>query len=448
MAIRRALLTMTIATLALAAGPAEASVHTYTMRHGPVLMGGFNVKYPRGDVPVPPVDGSIVRMHARLVDARGRRVTIRDVMLHHIVFHRVRRSNLRGQCTNRRAEPFYGTGEENQSLRLPRGYGYRTRASDRWEMRAMLMSHSRRLRNVYIQYRVTVDTSPKLTPVRAFWVRANGCSKGIGYGVAGGGGPGAIDTRRFDWKIPVGGRIVAAGGHLHGGAKDMWVSQPRCRNRRLLDTAPAYAMPRHLVYRAQPILHEPGPIDTRWFSSRLGIPVRKGETLRLNAAYSAETPHAVMSVVHLYVAPPRAAPRRCARLPGDRREIRKPGRFRREPPTVKVPLNGLSPAGRTFTIVDPPWRVRPLASGSIVDVDSRGYRPRHAELPVGGWLTWRVKGRTEHNVRFANGPHLIMTVSLRNGETARRRFPVPGRYELFCSLHPVTMHQIVEVRQP
>jgi hypothetical protein len=367
-------------------------------------------------------------------------------MLHHIVFHRRRQSDVRGACTNRSAEPFYGTGEENQSLILPRGYGYRTRSTDRWRMASMLMSHSQRIMDVYIQYRVTIDDSPGLTPVRAFWVRANGCSSGIGYGVAGGGAPGAVDRRSFDWKLPVAGRIVAAGGHLHGGAKDMWLSQPSCNGRRLLDTAPAFARPEHLVYRARPLLHEPGPIDTRWFSSRRGIPVRKGDRLRLSATYDAEKPHTVMSIMHIYVAPPRAKPRRCAPLPGDRRELRKPGGFRRQPPQVAVPLNEIDEDGRVRTINDPPWPLRPLASGSIVDIGANGYRPRHVELPAGGWLTWRVKGSTPHNVRFANGPHLINTFTLENGQKASRRFPVPGHYELFCSLHPVTMHQIVEVR--
>ena len=444
----RTLLATTLAAVAfvLAAAPAQAEQRTYTLRYGPITMGGFDVKYPRGAVPVPPANGSIVRMHARLVDARGRRVTIRDVMLHHIVFHRRRHSDVRGPCTNQRAEPFYGTGEENQSLNLPRGYGYRTRSTDHWRMASMLMSHSLRTLDVYIQYRVTIDDSPGLVPVRAFWVRANSCSHGIGYGVAGGGPPGAVDRQSFRWRVPVNGRIVAAGGHLHGGAKDMWLSQPRCRDRRLLDTAPAFARPQHLVYRARPLLHEPGPIDTRWFSSRRGIPIRKGDTLRLSATYDAEQPHTVMSIMHIYVAPARGAPKPCGALPGDRRELRKPGRFRRLPPRVTVPLTGIDRNGHVRPITDPPWPLRTLASGSIVDIGADGYRPRHVELGAGGWLTWRVRGSTAHNVRFANGPRLIHTFTLENGQTASRQFSAPGHYELFCSLHPVTMHQIVEVR--
>src|SRR4051794_14840091 len=100
MAVRRIAL-LALATTLLLAAPAQARLRTFHMRYGPVAMGGFNVKYPRGLVRVPDANGNIVRMHARLVDSKGRRVTIRDVMLHHIVFHRYRPSNITGQCTSR-----------------------------------------------------------------------------------------------------------------------------------------------------------------------------------------------------------------------------------------------------------------------------------------------------------------------------------------------------------
>jgi hypothetical protein len=112
--------------------PAAARLKTYTLRAGPVAMGAFNVTFPRAIVRSPRVDGYVVRMQARLVDGRGRRVTIRDVMLHHVVFYRLWRSALRNDCASPTAEPFYGTGEETQSLRLPPGYGYRIRPGDRW----------------------------------------------------------------------------------------------------------------------------------------------------------------------------------------------------------------------------------------------------------------------------------------------------------------------------
>ena len=32
------------------------------------------------------------------------------------------------------------------------------------------------------------------------------------------------------------------------------------------------------------------------------------------------------------------------------------------------------------------------------------------------------------------------------GESYTRRFNVPGTYRLFCSLHPIAMNQVVDVR--
>jgi hypothetical protein len=432
--------------VAATAAPAGASVRTFTLRSGPVGMGDFNTALPKRWVRTPRVDGFIVRMHARLVDARGRPVTIRDVMLHHVTFRRQWRPARRHDCTSGGGEAFYGTGEEDQSLRLPAGYGYRLRRHDRWRMTAMLMSHSTRSVGVYVEYRVTVDTNRRLTPVRAFWVRANGCaSANVSYPVVGGGPPGSTVQKAYDWRVPFSGRIVAAGGHLHGGARDMWLSQPRCGDRRLFDTRPLYGMPEDLMYRVRPLLHEPGPMDTRYFESRTGIAVRAGETLRLTGAYDGERPHGgVMSIMHVYIAAGAAGPRACRPLPADVRQIRKPGRFRAEPPQVTVPLSGIDARGRTYTITDP-GPVRPLAPDAVVDVGDAGFSVPHAAIPAGGRITWRFVDPGPHNVRLANGPRLVGTPTLRRGASFPARFDVAGRYELFCSLHPVTMHEVVDV---
>ncbi len=438
---------LAVATLmALSAAPADAALKTFTLRSGPYPVGGYEVRFPRAEVPTPKADGYIVRMHARLVDARGRRVSIRDVMLHHAVFRRRWRPGAKLACRSQRGEAFYGTGEENQRLDLPAGYGYRTRRDDRWRITAMLMSHGLPVRKVYIQYRVTVDTSRKLTPVRAFWVRANGCGPSISYPVPGGGPPGATNLRRYTWRMPYAGRIVAASGHLHGGAKDMWLSQPRCGNRRLLHTRPYYAPPEHAYYTSRPILHEPGPFDTSAFSSRTGIPVRRGERLRLTGAYDAQLPHPrVMSIMHVYVARG-PAPRGCAPLPADRRQARKYERFQPAPPLVRVPLNALDERGRSYEILEPPWPARRLRRRASVAVRDDGFSPPRVRLRAGSKLTWRFTGAAPHNVLFANGPALVGSPTLRRGQTHTTRFRVPGRYELFCYLHPMTMHQVVDVR--
>ena len=88
-------------------------------------------------------------------------------------------------------------------------------------------------------------------------------------------------------------------------------------------------MPDHLYYRARPILHEPGPIDTRYFLSRPGIPVRKGETIRLTGAYDASRAAPARDGDHARLHRARRAtmPKRCAPLPTDAEELQKSTTF-------------------------------------------------------------------------------------------------------------------------
>src|SRR3954469_4278812 len=167
--MRRVVLLVVVAWAALAP-VARAERRVFVYRSTPVAMGQFNVEFPKQWVKAPPRDGYIVGMSARLVNTRGRVVTIQDVMLHHLVFFRRRSDPSASVCSGRHQEAFYGTGEENQTLQLPSGYGYRVRRGDRWRMNAMLMSHSVRTLRVQIEYRVTVATGERLTNVIPFWV--------------------------------------------------------------------------------------------------------------------------------------------------------------------------------------------------------------------------------------------------------------------------------------
>ena len=173
---------------------------------------------------------------------------------------------------------------------------------------------------MYVQYTFTF-TKKRLTPVRPFWIRANGCkTEQPSYSVQE--LSSGVDHRTFRWHVPMNGRIVAAGGHLHGGAIQMSLTQPRCDDRKILDTDPLFGPHDDLVYRIRPILHEPGPVGTRFFQSRTGIQVRKGEAIDLQADYKANLPRArVMSIMHVYVA--RARRRRPSAAPRSRRTPRR-----------------------------------------------------------------------------------------------------------------------------
>jgi plastocyanin len=439
----RAVVLVLIAVL-LGPASAQAATKTYNLRYGPVSMGGFNVEFPKAAIRTPGVDGYVVGFHASLQDARGRAVTIRDVMLHHTVFFQNTPSVGLGTCGRTQQEAFYGTGEEDESLILPPGYGYRTSRNARWSMHAMLMSHSTRAMNVYINYKVTVVTGRAMKAVKPTWVRASGCS--ITYPVWGDGGAGSTNDRTYRWKIPYDGRIVAAGGHLHGGSKDMWMTQARCKDRRILDTSPHYGTPDSLYYRARPILHEPGPVDTRYFLSGDGIPVHKGETIDLHSIYDNSTPHSrVMSIMHVYIAPGPVPKTRCAALPKDARELTHTKRFRADPPQIRIPLNTVDDSGRTHEVLDAPWPVQAVASGSVVRLKDFAFTPIHVQIKAGERLVWSFDDKAAHNLTFASGPRLIRGPTYANGRRYTTEFTAPGRYELFCYLHPMTMHEVVDV---
>ena len=442
-----------LAAIGASAGPAAAGERTVTMRHGPVTMGSFATERPKVIVRAPKVNGYITHMHSRLVDARNRPITIQQVMLHHVVFLNQGRfpGDRKTRCGARFGEPFYGTGEENQSLDLPEGYGYRIRRGDRWKMQTMLMSHQARTQKVYVQYRMKVSTRRPLTPVTPHWVRVTECRNEPSYSVGGGGAPGSLHKRQNTWKVPADGRIVAGGAHLHGGAHNIGLSQPACGNRGLMESDPSYGAKDYVSYRVKPLLHEPGPINTGWFTSREGVPVRKGETLDITALYDAQWAHpGVMGVYHIYIAPRRGTKRRCPAMPRDAKTEKIGGDAREHPPHVVVPLTELDDRGRPVALPEPRGEVVRFEDASarprttVLDTFSR---PRMSVVP-GTTLTWLFKDPVPHKVSIANGPRSMGSPTLSGGKRFRWTPRAPGRYQLFCYLHPTTMHQQVDVRAP
>jgi plastocyanin len=213
---------------------------------------------------------------------------------------------------------------------------------------------------------------------------------------------------------------------------------------------PRYGHPDNPVYNVLPVLHEPGPIDMSWWNSATGVPVRKGEPLRVNARYDGEMPHTrAMGILHAYFAPSEAgADSECGELPADavRRDEGRDGVD--EPPKVVVPLTGLDRRGRARTIKRPPGPLHVLDSSALIPVRGFSFAQRNLSIPLGASLTWRFFGtRDVHNVTLANGPEGFGSQHLNGGRRYRRKFTKPGTYRLFCSLHPIAMSQRVIVRR-
>jgi plastocyanin len=225
----------------------------------------------------------------------------------------------------------------------------------------------------------------------------------------------------------------------------MTLTQPRCGNRELLDTKPLYGEPSYIGYRIRPILHEPGPRNTRYFISSQGIPVSKGEKIQLHGIYDATHPRArVMSIMHVYVAPEKSVPTGCPALPTDAREFAaKNGRT--ESPYVAIPLSKVTATGKPYTISDPPGPVKTY--GGNADVKIQGdFLPNIVSIPQGASVTWQFEDAIPHNVLFASGPVVRGSPTLSAGQEHTTHFDTPGTYKFFCYLHPVTMHQEIIVR--
>ena len=437
--------------VALAPAAASAAEETHVLRYGPVELGGYQTRFPEPRIETPHRSGYVVRMSARIVDRNGRRISLGHVMLHHVVFINdgtPGRPKRQSACPGRSGEPFYGTGEERQRLLLPPGYGYRVDARDRWRMITMLMSHRLEPTRVWLEYRVTIETSKRLTPVTPMWLRATGCDPRSSYTVEGGGAPGSTDVRSAQWPVPVSGRIVAAGAHLHGSAKSLVVSQPRCGDRTLIEHRPRYGNPDDPVYRVRPRLHEPGPVATGYFLSARGIAVRQGELLTVTGRYDAQIAHpAVMAITHVYIAPDGSAPAGCDPLPSDRRIewSRRLGRETVAP--AQVPLTGLDARGRPLEIARAAGPSFAAADSALVDLRGSRFGLPNLSIALGGTVTWRSLDEERHVVFLANGPRAVDGPLMRRGAAFAQRFTVPGTYNLFCYLHPVTMHQTLVVRR-
>lgn len=470
---RRALIVLLagLATALVLAAPAGAEIVTKTFRTGPITVAGYQVKQNgfdgalNGSIPTPDVDGFIVGMDVDIVDADGTKVPIRRLMLHHIVFANLGRrlgekhdrtcSTFTGLDSKTKipalAERFFAAGEERAKLGFPAGYGYRIDKGDTWFMTWMLMNHRKQADTAYIQYHVTVDTNPSLTATNPYWLDVKNCLSDPVFDAPGGGRPGSTFSIASDFRVPESGRIVAGGGHVHGGAKDLTFSEPDCGDRTVYVSRPAWGTSDNAFYNVKPVLHEPGPIAMSGFISGQGYPVARGQRLRVTARYDdARTHTRAMGIGVVFIAPdPSVAG--CGPPPDDVFEYLTNQPHRKRAPRFTVPLIGLNSSGRAVEIAKPPGRVTWLGRGGTIEAGDLFFRgPRggspNVAIPTGATLRWRFDGSTLHNVTVANGPRGFSSRHLSDGRVFKERFKRPGTYKIFCALHPVSMTQVVEVR--
>jgi plastocyanin len=445
----------------------QGTVKQYRCRLGPVRVGPFQVltKELILGIPKPALDGYVTDMSVDVVDTRGRPMPISRLMLHHIVFGNL--GDLAALGSKRDptcpggflrwntketiaglAERFYAAGEERAKMKLPPGYGYPIASQDSWFMTYMFMNHRSKTDTAYVEYNLTVDTRANLTPVDPYWLDVENCKVDPVYDVPGGGRTGSTHVKTMNWRVPEAGRLVAAGGHVHGGGKALALVRPECPTnaREIYTSRPVWGLRSHPFYNVKPVLHEPGPINMSGFYSAKGVPLAAGERVVLQSRYDASQPHTrVMGIMIAYFAPDASANERCAARPGDMVQLEQP-RGRRTPPHFRVPIVGVR-NGKPVNITAPPGRRVALGRRGTVEVGDLFFRRPNVSLPAGGTLTWRFNGSGLHNITLANGPRGFSSPNLSDGRTYSKKLSVPGTYQLFCGLHPIDMTATIKVKR-
>jgi plastocyanin len=444
-----------VAGLLLLPSAATAEEQTKTITTGPITVGGYQVKQEIIGAPEPKLDGRITRMEVDIVDENGQQVPIQRLMLHHIVFlnlaqHDRTCTDFAGfdgrSITNLLPERFYAAGEERAKLAFPPGYGYPTQTNDPWVLAYMVMNHRPSVDTAYIQYKVTVDDDPQLQDVHPYWLDVVNCQADPIYNVPGTGPKGSTHTRSRDFAVPESGRLIAAGGHVHGGAEELTLTQPDCGNRELGRSRPTWGLPDHPFYNVKPVLHEPGPINMSAFGTATGIPLAAGQRLRLNSVYENSLPHTrVMGIMVAFIAPDSSVTDGCGPLPSDIQVQRTDQPGRPGPIPYRIPLTGLDENGKAETIKAPPGKLRRMPRGGEVEVGDQSFSKPNLEIRKGAKLDYRFSGSELHNVTLANGPRGFGSPNLDDDRVYSQRFRDKGTYRLFCALHPVRMHERVIV---
>jgi plastocyanin len=416
--IARSLLASVAACLAVPA-LAHAEERTLTFTTAAISVPAYGVAQQPLLAESPSTDGYVVGMEAEVVDANGD-VQGRDkVMLHHIVFAKVGARDY--TCNNQAAERFFAEGEERLALSLPRGFGYPNKATDRWGLLYMLMNHKPHRLNGYIRYTVRYVTGEALTPVKPIWLDVRNCSgPDPVFDIPGGGKRFSTFAKTADFTMPEGGRLVSGGGHLHGGGLRLELRNASC-NTKPFESLPTWGGP-----KPKPLLHEPGPTKMSAFRSTTGIPVEKGQTLRLAAVYDNQAPHTrVMGIMLLFLAP--GAVDGCGATPTLDIDLGRPS----APPPFSMPLPR-APQG-------------PVSKARSTFVGDFRYGAERISLKRGTTFTWRFMGAFQHDVTVIGGPEGFSAPWMQTG-TFTHRFRKPGMYRLFCSLHPSKMVQQITVR--
>jgi plastocyanin len=281
---RLTVLAVLAALLIPTAAHAAPRVQHLKFRYGPLTIHpGQNTIALAGDgVPRPRRRGWIVGFHPNLRYTNGKVPRVDVIHLHHAVWL------INGQLT-------FAAGEEKTTVRLPRGYGWRSRPSDRWMLNHMVHNLLPNRARVFLTYTVDFipDSSPlarRIRPVETRWLDVEGGSAYPVFDVHRGSGrrgrftypdqaPGAYGDGPARNRVVVDrdGVLVQTAGHLHPGG--LWTDLKLTRGGRTVN-----------LFRSRAHYWEPaGAVswDVAMAATRPDwrVKVRRGDVLSVSATY-------------------------------------------------------------------------------------------------------------------------------------------------------------------
>jgi plastocyanin len=238
----------------VAAAPNGAQRLTYKIGPFNVIPGQNDIGYQGMDAK-PKVDGWITRMRPDLVYTNGTVPRVDVLHLHHGVWVNMDREDATWPGL---PERFFAAGEEKTIFRLPKGYAYEYKASDRWLLNHMIHNLTPVPAKVYMELEMDFipKTSPAakgIKPARPIWMDVRNGQIYPVFNVKKGSGkngkytyptdePNAYAGRnpQNEWTVDRDGVLIATAGHLHPGGlhTDLWlkrkgarVAKPACASR-------------------------------------------------------------------------------------------------------------------------------------------------------------------------------------------------------------------------
>jgi plastocyanin len=267
--------------------PGKHGVRHLSFRWGPVRIapGQNTIDLADNDLR-PPGPGWITSFAPNLTYVNGKVPRVDIIHLHHAVW-------LVG------GRPTWAAGEEKTTARVPKGFGWRYRPSDRWILNHMIHNLTPNPTRVFITWKMDfvplrAGSARGMREVTTQWLDVEGGKAYPVFDALHGAGPNGRFTFPDDsptpypdgivrnrWVVDHDATLVGTAGHLHPGG--LWTDLKLTRNGRTVE-----------VFRSRAHYFEPaGPVS--WDVSMTATPrnwrvaVRKGDVLSISGTYDTST---------------------------------------------------------------------------------------------------------------------------------------------------------------